>query len=509
MDRQEVVLPIKGMTCVNCANTIERTLKRTPGVEVASVSYASEKATVTFDPTQVKTADLQQRIADAGYEVATAKVELPIRGMTCTNCANTIERALKRTPGVANAAVNFASEKASVEYIPGLVSQADLARAVADAGYEVVLARSGQTMEDAERDAREADISRQRKLLIIGAAFTAPLFALSMLGDAFHLHGRIEGYDWLLFALAVPVQFYVGRQFYVNGWKSLRNGSANMDVLVAMGTSVAFFYSVLVMLGVGIGHVYFETAAVIVTLIVLGKSLEARAKGRASEAIKKLMGLRPKTARVVRGGVESDVPIEDVLVAVVLVVRPGEQMPVDGIVVGGHSSVDESMLTGESLPVEKGLGDSVIGATLNKLGMLKIEATKVGAESALAQIIRMVEQAQGSKAPIQRLADRISSVFVPVVITIAALTFGAWYFVAGQTIDLAVLMTVAVLVIACPCALGLATPTAIMVGTGKGAELGILFKNSAALERAGKTRVVVLDKTGTITKGQPAVTDIV
>jgi P-type Cu+ transporter len=509
VDKQELTLPIKGMTCANCASTIERTLKRTPGVENASVSYASEKATVAFDPSQVNLDQLRRRIAGAGYEVATARIELPIRGMTCTNCSNTIERTLKRTPGVVDAAVSFAGEKASVEYVPGLVSRADLARAVADAGYEVVTAKSGETMEDAERAARDAEIEQQRKMLFTAALFAVPLFVVSMSADFLHLHSYFEWLNWLLLALCAPVQFYVGRQFYVNGFKSLRNGSANMDVLVAMGTSVAFFYSLAITLGLGIGHTYYETAAVIITLIVFGKFLEARAKGRTSEAIKKLMGLRPRFARVARGGVEQDVPIDAVRVGDVVIVRPGEQVPVDGIVIAGRSAVDESMLTGESLPVEKGPGDTVIGATLNKLGMLKFEAAKVGAETALAQIIRLVEQAQGSKAPIQRLVDRVASVFVPAVLALAALTFVYWLFFSGETLDLAILMTVAVLVIACPCAMGLATPTAIMVGMGKGAELGVLFKSSASLELAKKTQVVVLDKTGTITKGQPAVTDIV
>lgn len=509
MEPQEITLPIKGMTCANCASTIERTLKRTPGVESANVSYASEKASVTFDPAQVKLPQLQQRISDAGYQVATAKIDLPIRGMTCTNCANTIERTLRRTQGVVSADVNFASEKASVEYVPGLVTQRDLARAVKDAGYEVVVAQGAQTMEDAERAAREDELREQKRLLLIAALFTVPLFLLSMAGDYWHWHGSFEWFDWLLLALATPVQFYVGRQFYVNGFKSLRNGSANMDVLVALGTSVAFFYSVLVTLGIGFGHVYFETAAAIITLIVFGKFLEARAKGQTSAAIKKLMGLRPKTARVMRGDEMEDVPIDAVQVGDRVVVRPGEQVPVDGIVIDGHSSVDESMLSGEPLPVEKRSGDTVIGATLNKTGAFTFEATKVGAETALAQIIRLVEQAQGSKAPIQRLADRVASVFVPAVVAVAALTFVFWLFVMHEPIDYAVFMTVAVLVVACPCAMGLATPTAIMVGTGKGAELGVLFKNSEALERAGKVRVVVLDKTGTLTRGQPSVTDVV
>jgi Cu+-exporting ATPase len=315
-----------------------------------------------------------------------------------------------------------------------------------------------------------------------------------------------------MLVLAIPVQFYVGWQYYVGAYKALRNKSANMDVLIVMGSSAAFFYSLPITFGLLAGHVYYETAAVIITLIKLGKFLEARAKGRTSEAIKKLMGLRAKTARVVRVGLETEVPIDDVRVGDVVLVRPGEKIPVDGVVIEGRSAVDESMLTGESLPVEKKPGEAVIGATLNKLGLLRFEATKVGKETALAQIIKLVEDAQGSKAPIQKLADQVSAVFVPIVIAIAALTFMGWYFLAPQVDDQftrALINMVAVLVIACPCAMGLATPTAVMVGTGKGAELGVLFKTSEALERAGKVSVVVLDKTGTITKGQPAVTDVV
>ncbi|MCX7669733.1 MAG: copper-translocating P-type ATPase, partial [Anaerolineae bacterium] len=335
-----------------------------------------------------------------------------------------------------------------------------------------------------------------------------------------HMSGMREArpwFNWLLLALATPVQFYVGWQYYIGAFKALRNRSANMDVLIALGTSAAYFYSLPITFGWLDGHVYFETAAVIITLIKLGKFLEARAKGRTSEAIKKLMGLRAKTARVIREGQELEVPADDVRVGDLVIVRPGEKIPVDGVVVEGRSTVDESMLTGESLPVEKGPGDPVIGATLNKLGLLKFEATKVGKETALSQIIRLVEEAQGSKAPIQRLADRVSAVFVPAVIGIAVLTFLGWYFFGPplpvnadiSAFTRALVNAVAVLVIACPCAMGLATPTAVMVGTGKGAELGILFRSAEALERAGKVNVVVLDKTGTITKGQPAVTDVV
>jgi Cu+-exporting ATPase len=382
-------------------------------------------------------------------------------------------------------------------------------------GFEAL--ELGADAEDAEAKAREHEINEQRRLLIIGLVFSIPLFlfSMSMDFDLLPMSWMHAGWpNWLMFALATPVQFYVGWQYYVGAYKSLRNGSANMDVLIAMGSSVAYLYSIAVILGFVSGHVYFETAAVIITLIRLGKFLEARAKGRTSEAIKKLMGLRAKTARVVRAGLEAEVPVDEVIVGDVVLVRPGEKIPVDGVVVEGRSAVDESMLTGESLPVEKGPGDPVIGATLNKLGLLKFEATKVGKETALAQIVRLVEEAQGSKAPIQKLADQVSAIFVPIVILIAAVTFLAWYFLVpaawgGGDFTTALINMVAVLVIACPCAMGLATPTAVMVGTGKGAEMGVLFRNSEALERAGKVGVVVLDKTGTITKGQPAVTNIV
>jgi len=402
-----------------------------------------------------------------------------------------------------------------VQYVPTVISQSELRRAITAAGFEAV--ETGGEVEDVERLAREKEISRQRHFLFVGLIFTVPLFLFSMVRDfgLFPVWSHLPWTNWLMFVLASPVQFYVGGQYYIGAYKSLRNGSANMDVLIAMGSSVAYFYSLLVMLSFLPGHVYFETAAVIITLIKLGKYLEANAKGRTSEAIKKLMGLRAKTARVIRDDQELETPADEVLVGDIVIVRPGEKIPVDGVVVEGRSALDESMLTGESLPVEKGPGDPVIGATLNKLGLLKFEATKVGKETALAQIIRLVEDAQGSKAPIQKMADQVSSYFVPVVIAIAGLTFLVWYFLIPVPVSAeltaftrALINMVAVLVIACPCAMGLATPTAVMVGTGKGAEMGILLKSGEALERAGRVTVVVLDKTGTITKGQPAVTDI-
>ena len=512
MSTKQVTLPVTGMTCANCSLNVERNLGRLDGVEGATVNLATERASVTYDPSVVGEGQFLALIRDIGYDVATAKVELPITGMTCANCSMTVERTLKRLDGVVSANVNLASERASVEYLPGAVSLAAIQQAIRDVGYDVIITGEGEAAEDVERAAREAEIRDQTRKFWVGVAFTLPLFLLSM-GRDFGLLGAwayAPWVNWLFLALATPVQFYVGGDYYVGAYKSLRSGSANMDVLVAMGSSAAYFYSLAVLLFPGLGgHVYFETSAMIITLIKLGKLLEARAKGHTSEAIRKLMGLRPKTAHVVRDGSEVEVPIESVVLADVVVVRPGERLPVDGVVIEGRSAVDESMLTGESMPVDKGPGDEVVGGTINKQGLLKFEATRVGAQTALAQIIRLVEEAQGSKAPIQRLADRVSAVFVPAVIAIATLTFLVWFFIGDVGFTQSMIFMVSVLVIACPCALGLATPTAIMVGTGKGAEHGILFKNSEALERAHELTTVILDKTGTITKGEPSMTDVV
>jgi Cu+-exporting ATPase len=509
------------MTCANCVAAVERNAKKAQGVTDAAVNFAAERVTVTYDPeaaggANAVAADVIARVNRAGYDVPTAVVELPLLGMTCANCAATIERRLNKVEGVVEASVNLANERATVRYVPGAATRADLVAAVRRAGYDVVEAANEEEAVDAEAAARDAEIRHQQKRLLVGAIFTIPLFLLSMgrdlglLGD----WANAAWVDWLFLALATPVQFYVGWDYYTGAAKSLRNGSANMDVLVALGSSVAYFYSVAVLLATTAGsmalghHLYFETSAVIITLIVAGKLLEARAKGRTSEAIKKLIGLQPKTARVVRDGVELEIPAAEVVLGDVLRVRPGEKIPVDGRVIDGRSAVDESMITGESLPVDKKSGDAVTGATLNNQGMLTIEATRVGRDTALAQIIRLVEQAQGSKAPIQRVVDRVAAWFVPAVIVIAVLTFVAWL-IAGAGFTPALLRLIAVLVIACPCAMGLATPTSIMVGVGKGAEAGILFKNSAALEEAHRLDAIVLDKTGTITQGQPAVTDVV
>ncbi|MBN1811584.1 MAG: copper-translocating P-type ATPase [Anaerolineae bacterium] len=513
-DSNRATLSITGMHCANCAFTVERSLKKAEGVTDAAVNFATEQASVTFDPTKANPVDLVKRVEDAGYGVVTAKVELPITGMTCANCAATVERTLnKKVNGVVQANVNFATERASVEYIPGVASVASMIEAIEKAGYDVVQTAEGAEtpLEDVEAKAREAEIADQTRKFWVGVIFALPLFLLSMARD-FGLLGmwaHAPWVDWLFLALATPVQFYTGWDYYVGSYHALRNRTANMDVLVAMGSSVAYVFSLVVLILRPEGqHVYFETSAVIITLIKLGKLLEARAKGRTGEAIRRLMGLRPKTARVVRDGAEIDVPIEQVRVGDIVVVRPGERLPVDGVVIEGRSAVDESMLTGEPLPVDKSPGDEVVGATINKQGLLKFEATRVGAETALAQIVRLVQEAQGSKAPIQRLADRVAGVFVPAVIIIAFLTFAIWWIASGD-LTTAMIRLVAVLVIACPCALGLATPTAIMVGTGKGAGLGILFKNSEALETAHRLQTIVLDKTGTLTIGEPTVTDLV
>ncbi|GAB4571106.1 MAG: heavy metal translocating P-type ATPase [Anaerolineae bacterium] len=509
MSEKTLTLPVTGMTCANCVATVERNVKKLDGVRDAAVNFATERVTLVYDDALVKPEDVIERIKKAGYDVPQQTLELPITGMTCANCALTVERALRKVDGVLGAEVNYANERAVVT-LAASVPVEQLVSAVERAGYGVVQSDEETTLEDAEQLAREREIRHQERRLLVGAIFTLPLFLLSM-GRDFGLLGEWAHASWvnlLFWALATPVQFSVGRDYYVGAYKALRNGAANMDVLVALGSSVAYLYSIPIALGLLPGHVYFETAAAIITLIVAGKLLEVRAKGRTSEAIKKLMGLRAKTARVVRDGVEMDIPVAQVKVGDLVIVRPGEKIPVDGIVVEGHSAVDESMITGESLPVDKGPGMEVVGATINRQGVLKFEATRVGNETALAQIIRLVEQAQGSKAPIQQIADRVAAVFVPAVIVVALVVFFIWFAVTGD-FTTALVRMIAVLVIACPCAMGLATPTAIMVGMGKGAESGILFKNSEALERAHKLTAVVLDKTGTLTRGEPSVTDVV
>jgi Cu+-exporting ATPase len=535
MPDQQIQLPVTGMTCASCVRRVEKALAKLPGVHEVQVNLATEQASVRFDPASVAPQQLQAAVEQAGYGVVTERVELPITGMTCASCSARVEKALKRTPGVLEASVNLAAERASVVFSPSTVGYAELRAAVEQAGYGVIApAEAGAAPEDVEAAARAAELRRKQWQLLVGVALGLPLFVLSMARDfgfiepwlfgraleARQLMGPEAGmghaypafydlWNWIFLILATPVQFFSGRDFYINAWKALKARTANMDTLIAMGSSAAYFYSVGLMLRGSSGHVYFETAALIITLILVGKYLESRARSRTSAAIKTLMGLQPKMARVVRGGQEVDVPVAEVRVGEIVIVRPGEQIPVDGVLVSGASSVDESLVTGESLPVEKQPGDTLIGATLNRSGSFQMRATRVGKETALAQIIRLVQEAQGSRAPVQRLVDRVAGVFVPVVIVIALLTFAAWFFIGDVGFTRALIFAVAVLVIACPCALGLATPTAIMVGTGVGAEQGILIKNAESLERAAHIQTVALDKTGTITEGRPAVTDVV
>ena len=512
MTEQKLTLPITGMTCANCAANIERGVKKLKGVAEASVNFAAENAAVSFDPQQLQLRDVVAKIHHSGFGVTTAKIEMPVTGMTCANCAANIERALnKKTAGVVGAAVNFATERVSVEYIPGVLNLDEIVAAIEKAGFGAIPPEDGLDAEDAEQKARDAEIKDQTRKFAVGVLFALPLFVLSM-GRDFGLLGQwshAPWVNWLFLGLASPVQFYTGWDYYVGGIKSLKNKSANMDVLVAMGSSVAYAYSLAVLFFPSAGaHVYFETSAVIITLIKMGKMLESRTKGRTGGAIRRLIGLSPKTATILENDIEIEIPLTRVKVSNTVIVRPGERIPVDGLVLDGRSAVDESMLSGEPLPVDKQPGDMVVGGTINGQGLLRFSATRVGKETALAQIIRLVQEAQGSKAPIQALADKVAAVFVPAIIAIAFLVFFLWWGLTGEFVP-AMIRLVAVLVIACPCALGLATPTAIMAGTGKGAEKGILFKSSEALETATKLDTIVLDKTGTITLGKPAVADII
>ena len=503
---EKVSAHVIGMTCTTCAATIEKGLSETPGVEQVKVNFASEKASIKYDATKVDLAKIRNTVSELGYGVATKKSIFPVGGMTCASCVARVEKALASVPGVISASVNLASEKATVEYLEG-TKLADLRQVVRDAGYE--LGPEVQALEGAITAAqRETQALRNR--LIIAAILALSIMVLGQ-GPSF------AGKPYLMWALATPVQFWAGWRFYRGAWGALKHRTSDMNTLVAVGTSAAYFYSMVAVISPGLFAsaeielgLYFDTSVMIITIILLGRFLEARARGQTSEAIKKLIGMQPKTALVIREGVEREIPVEDVLVGDLILVHPGERLPVDGVVRQGYSSIDESMITGESIPAEKNVGDEVIGATINKTGSLQVEATKVGKDTTLAHIIRMVEEAQGSKAPIQRFADVVASYFVPTVIGIAIITFVVWYFVGpSPALTFAILNFVAVLIIACPCAMGLATPTAIMVGTGKGAEHGILIRSAEALERAHRVNTVLLDKTGTLTRGELAVTDIV
>lgn len=511
---QTMTLGVGGMSCASCAATIERRLQGTPGVTSAAVNFANETAQVSYDAAQVTPEAVAKVVTDLGYEVlpsspgpaapAFAALSLPIGGMSCASCAAKIEKALQAAPGVASAAVNFAGETATVTYDAAQVAPEALAQVVTDLGYTVIVPSQAAAAAPTPIDPREAhkqqEMNELKWRLALAAVLTLPVFLISMVPPL-----MFPGHEYLLFALTTPVQFIAGWPFLRNAAKAVRHGHANMDVLIALGTLAAYLYSAATTFVVP-GHYFYDSAAVIITLILLGRYLEATAKSRTSSAIHALMKLRPKTATVIRNGQEAIMPVDQVQVGDLLRIRPGETIPVDGRVVEGHSSIDESMLTGESMPVVKQPGDTVVGATLNKLGGLVMRAEKVGQDTALAQIVRLVEQAQGSKAPVQRLADQISSVFVPIVVVIALATFVGWYaFGLPGNLAVALMASVSVLVIACPCALGLATPTAIMVGTGLGAQHGILIKGGEVLEGARALTTVVFDKTGTLTQGKPAV----
>ncbi|MDN7247153.1 heavy metal translocating P-type ATPase [Planococcus shenhongbingii] len=512
-ETKEANFQITGMTCAACATRIEKGISKMEGVEQANVNLALEKSSIHYDPAKLSEADFEKKIEALGYGVVKQKAEFDITGMTCAACATRIEKGINKLGGVASANVNLALEKATIEFNPSEVSIGDIITKVEKLGYG-----AHQQQEDVERvDYREKAIQDQKRKFIISAILSLPLL-WTMVGHfsftTFLYVPEILMNPWFQMLLATPVQFYIGKQFYVGAYKALRNGSANMDVLVVLGTSAAYFYSVyqaIVTAGTHHGaELYFETSAVLITLIILGKLFEAKAKGRSSEAIKKLMGLQAKTAAVLRNGVEKEVPLEEVMIGDTIFVRPGEKIPVDGEVLEGSTAVDESMLTGESLPVDKAAGDALYGSTINSNGFIQMKATKVGRDTALAQIIKVVEDAQGTKAPIQRLADKISGIFVPIVVGIAFLAFLVWFiWVQPGNFTLALEVLIAVLVIACPCALGLATPTSIMAGSGRSAEMGILFKGGEHLEQTQSIDTVVVDKTGTVTHGKPELTDVV
>lgn len=514
--RRSATFSVTGMTCATCAGTISESLGELEGVTAADVNLATERATVTYDPQKVDLQAVRRAVEDAGYGVIINELTLSISGMTCAVCAQTIEEVVGELDGVLSATVNLVTEKLSVRYDPQKVRVAQIKKAVQDAGYEVLEA---QTL-DVEKEMRERETRRQRTLLVLSLALAVPTMVVMLLMDFTDLwhHFLMEWGNLIMFALATPVQFIAGYQFYIGAYKALRNRSANMDTLIAVGTSAAYFYSVAVMFFPGLvtlEHVYFDSSAMIIALILFGKYLEAKAKGSTSEAIKRLMGLQARTARILRDGQEVEVSTDELDVGDVMIIRPGEKVPTDAVVLEGRSSVDESIITGESIPVSKEEGSALIGATINKNGLLKARATKVGKDTALAQIVKLVEDAQVSKAPVQRVADRVAAVFVPAVITIALSAFLIWFFVGVDAFEVtepafpfSLTIFITVLVIACPCALGLATPTAIMVGTGKGAENGILIKGGESLEIAGRVQIVVFDKTGTLTKGEPEVVEV-
>jgi Cu+-exporting ATPase len=516
------VYNIEGMTCASCAQTVEKVVSKVPSVEEASVNLATEKLTVSFDENIANEEAVIKAVDDAGYQVVMPgeHMQYDIDGMTCASCSQTIEKVINKLDGVQSASVNLATEKMVVDFNPSELSSNDIMEAVKNSGYSAKESLSQEAQADLDKEKKEKHIKKMWSRFWQSAVLTVPLLYIAMgemvglpIPEMIHPMVYPERFALLQLALTIPV-LIIGRPFFIVGFRALFKGHPNMDSLVALGTSAAALYSLYgtIMVLLGDHHfamnLYYESAAVILTLITLGKYFEAVSKGKTSEAIKKLMGLAPKTAIVIRDGVETEISVDDVVLGDVIVVKPGDKIPVDGVIVSGTSAVDESMLTGESIPIEKKAGDKVIGASINKNGSFQFEATKVGKDTTLSQIIKLVEDAQGSKAPIAQLADKVSGVFVPIVIVLAILSGVAWYFLGQESWIFALTITISVLVIACPCALGLATPTAIMVGTGKGAENGVLIKSGDALETTHKIETIVFDKTGTITEGKPVVTDI-
>lgn len=524
---QEISLKVSGMQCSACALNIERTLKKLEGVASASVNLPMARAYVSYDPALVSLKGMEDAIEGIGYKVVRDSVSLKIEGMTCASCAMNVEKVLRKLDGVESVSVSVSLGKAHVEYNAPLVSPEQMKAAVDGIGYKASLEVDRKTLEDRERKEREEEIRQQKRNLLISGGMVIPVMLGSMKMGFPQLLSFVPDIltnEIVLFLLTTIVMVFPGRQFFEGTYKGLKHGVTDMNLLIATGTGAAYVISVassFLDLGPGYHHLYYDTAVMLIAFITLGRYLEARAKGRTSESIKKLIGLQAKTARILVGGEEKEIPVEDVQVGDIVVVRPGEKMPVDGVVVQGSSAVDESMITGESIPVEKASGDTVIGATINKSGYLQFKATKVGADTALAQIIELVENAQTSKAPIQRIADVVAGNFILAVHVIALAVFFFWFFIGYERYDViavsgitspflfALLISITVLVISCPCAVGLATPAAIMVGTGKGAENGILIKGGEALELTQKVNTIVFDKTGTLTKGKPELTDIV
>ncbi len=524
-----ISLKISGMTCAACAQNIEKVTRKLKGVISSTVNVSIEKASITYDPSLVTQKDIEGVIRSIGYGVVKDTISFDIGGMTCAACAQNIETVLNKIKGVESVAVNFSLAKAQVEYDPSLVTVADMVSAIEGIGYTASRKVDKKESEDRERKAREDEIKKQRINLIIAVALGIPISFGDMANAFPNLLWFVPSFltnDKLLFVLTTIVMIFPGRQFFVGTYKGLKHGVTDMNLLIATGTGAAYVVSVAATfldLGHGYEHTYYDTAALLITFIVLGRYLEATTKGKTSEAIRKLMGLQAKTARIIVDGVEKEVPVEDVAAGDIVVMRPGEKLPVDGVVTEGVSAVDESMITGESIPVEKNPGDTVIGATINKSGSFRFRATKVGSDTALAQIIELVENAQTSKAPIQKIADVVAGHFILAVHVISLLAFFFWFFIGFEMFDVAgstaftdvspflfsLLISITVLVISCPCAVGLATPAATMVGTGKGAENGILIKGGEPLEMAHKLNTIVFDKTGTLTRGEPVLTDVI